>query len=93
VDLEGTLPHPSVVCGVRFSSDGLLLATGANHEATVYDVETLEAVVTFTLQGKLRPDGGRDDLYIRSVCFSPDGTYLAAGGEDRGVHVRSLSRL
>ncbi len=27
------------------------------------------------------------DLYIRSVCFSPDNKYLAAGAEDKTVKV------
>jgi glucose repression regulatory protein TUP1 len=29
------------------------------------------------------------DLYIRSVCFSPDNKYLAAGAEDKTVRVCS----
>ena len=31
------------------------------------------------------------DLYIRSICFSPDGKYLATGAEDRQIRV-SVSR-
>lgn len=27
------------------------------------------------------------DLYIRSVCFSPDNRYLAAGAEDKTVKI------
>jgi glucose repression regulatory protein TUP1 len=30
------------------------------------------------------------DLYIRSVCFSPDGKYLATGAEDKKIRVRHL---
>jgi glucose repression regulatory protein TUP1 len=30
------------------------------------------------------------DLYIRSICFSPDGKYLATGAEDRQIRVRFL---
>ena len=30
------------------------------------------------------------DLYIRSVCFSPDGKYLATGAEDKQIRVRCL---
>ena len=33
------------------------------------------------------------DLYIRSVCFSPDGKYLATGAEDKQIRVRVLARL
>jgi WD40 repeat protein len=32
------------------------------------------------------PMGGTD-LYIRSVCFSPDGRYLATGAEDKMIRV------
>ena len=29
------------------------------------------------------------DLYIRSVCFSPDGKLLATGAEDKQIRVRA----
>lgn len=32
--------------------------------------------------------GKAGDLYIRSVCFSPDGKYLATGAEDKQIRVR-----
>ncbi len=32
------------------------------------------------------------DLYIRSVCFSPDGKYLATGAEDRQIRVSDRDR-
>ena len=31
------------------------------------------------------------DLYIRSVCFSPDGKYLATGAEDKIIRVWEIS--
>ena len=31
--------------------------------------------------------GKSGDLYIRSVCFSPDGKYLATGAEDKQIRV------
>jgi glucose repression regulatory protein TUP1 len=37
---------------------------------------------------------GRDgDVYIRSVCFSPDNRFLAAGAEDKTVKVSSVSSI
>jgi WD40 repeat protein len=32
--------------------------------------------------------GKSGDLYIRSVCFSPDGKFLATGAEDKQIRVR-----
>jgi glucose repression regulatory protein TUP1 len=32
------------------------------------------------------------DLYIRSVCFSPDGNYLATGAEDMQIRVRERKK-
>jgi glucose repression regulatory protein TUP1 len=87
VDLVHTLDHTSVVCCVRFSHDGQYVATGCNRSAQIYDVQTGE-------QKCLLQDESADvsgDLYIRSVCFSPDGKYLATGAEDKLIRVRFLS--
>ncbi len=34
----------------------------------------------------------QEDLYIRSVCFSPDGVYLATGAEDKVIRVWDIVR-
>jgi glucose repression regulatory protein TUP1 len=34
--------------------------------------------------------GKAGDLYIRSVCFSPDGKYLATGAEDKQIRVGAI---
>jgi len=36
---------------------------------------------------------GKEDLYIRSVCFSPDGKYLATGAEDKQIRVRAFDLI
>ncbi|KAF2463754.1 WD40 repeat-like protein [Lindgomyces ingoldianus] len=83
VDLIHNLPHQSVVCCVRFSIDGRYVATGCNRSAQIFDVETGN-LVAHLQDGTLPEDG---DLYIRSVCFSPNGMYLATGAEDKVIRV------
>ncbi|MCJ1468453.1 general transcription repressor [Pseudocyphellaria aurata] len=83
VDLVHNLPHESVVCCVRFSLDGRYVATGCNRSAQIFEVSTGNQV-TKLQDESVDKDG---DLYIRSVCFSPDGKYLATGAEDKQIRV------
>jgi len=87
VDLVHTLQHESVVCCVRFSSDGKYVATGCNRSAQIYDVASGEKICI--LQDESIDLNG--DLYIRSVCFSPDGKYLATGAEDKLIRVWDIA--
>ena len=43
-----------------------------------------------TLQDETTPKDG--DLYIRSVCFSPDGKFLATGAEDHVIRVWDITK-
>ena len=83
VELVHTLQHESVVCCVRFSQDGKFVATGCNRAAQIYEVHT-GRLVTCLQDDTVDKDG---DLYIRSVCFSPDGRFLATGAEDKLIRV------
>lgn len=89
VDLVHSLQHDSVVCCVRFSHDGKYVATGCNRSAQIFDVATGEKVCVLEDHNATDPMGGTD-LYIRSVCFSPDGRYLATGAEDKIIRVGHL---
>lgn len=89
VDLVHTLNHDSVVCCVRFSYDGHYVATGCNRSAQIFDVGTGKQVTK--LQDESVDKEG--DLYIRSVCFSPDGKYLATGAEDKLIRVSRTSQV
>jgi WD40 repeat protein len=83
VQLLHNLLHESAVCCVRFSQNGKYVATGCDRSAQIYDVNTGQEVC------KLQDDrvDKEGDLYIRSVCFSPDGRCLATGAEDRLIRV------
>ncbi|KAF7326087.1 Chromatin associated protein [Mycena kentingensis (nom. inval.)] len=88
ITLLHTLLHESVVCCVRFSRDGRWLATGCNRTAQVFDART--GVKVCSLMDPAVPKGG--DLYIRSVCFSPDGALLATGAEDTQIRIWDIAK-
>ncbi|KAI9338003.1 WD40-repeat-containing domain protein [Obelidium mucronatum] len=97
VNLAYSLDHGSVVCCVKFSNDGQYLATGCNRTAQVFDAHTGQKlhVLTATSDNFGAPQPPSGDLYIRSVCFSPDSVSLATGAEDKvirvwDIHSRSL---
>lgn len=86
VRLVHTLEQSSVVCCVKFSADGRYLAAGCNRITYIYEVSTAREICTLE-DTTVQRDG---DLYIRSVCFSPDGNYLATGAEDKQIRVSAI---
>lgn len=88
VNLVHTLAHESVVCCVKFSFDGQFLATGCNRTAQIYDTKTGQK--TCVLVDDAASTAG--DLYIRSICFSPDSKYLATGAEDRQIRIWDIEK-
>lgn len=91
VEMVHLLDHTSVVCCVRFSQDGKYLATGCNKTTQVYSVETGELVARLLDSNVPSEGAGLGDLYIRLVCFLPDGKTLATGAEDKLIRIWDLS--
>ncbi|KAI8366731.1 WD40-repeat-containing domain protein [Radiomyces spectabilis] len=88
VDLVHTFDHGSVVCCVRFSTDGRYLAAGCNQATYIYDTATAARVAVLQDESA----GREGDLYIRSVSFSPDGTHLATGAEDKQIRIWDIAK-
>ncbi|KAJ3084819.1 general transcription repressor [Rhizoclosmatium hyalinum] len=93
VSLAYSLDHGSVVCCVKFSNDGQYLATGCNRTAQIFDTRTGQKLHTLTATSDLvsAPQPASGDLYIRSVCFSPDSQSLATGAEDKVIRVWDIN--
>ncbi|CAM9849808.1 unnamed protein product, partial [Phaeothamnion confervicola] len=88
VALEKCEDLRSVVCCVRFSRDGTLVATGSHSCVKVFDVRTWRELF---MRRKLTEDTHPDlDHYVRAVCFSPDGKRIAAGMEGNAVKIFDL---
>lgn len=83
VGLVHTLVHDSVVCCVKFSPDGTILATGCNRFTSLYNTRTGSKICQLLDE----THGNKGDNYIRSASFSPDGKYLATGSEDRIIRI------
>lgn len=85
-EMHQSMDHQSVVCCVRFSSDGTMMASGCHKTAQVFDVKTGDRKFSVSRPGS--SGGGNnnaaatseaDDAYVRAVCFSPDCTKIVAG--------------
>ncbi|KAG9313381.1 WD40-repeat-containing domain protein [Chiua virens] len=82
VQLSAAYTHDGVVCCVKFSSDGSLLAVGTDNAIILYNIEQ-QTKLTFSLGGEQAPKPN----HARSVIVSPDNKLLVAGSEDKYIRV------
>jgi len=66
---------------LTFSPDGKLLAAGVGRQVNVYDARS----------GRLRRECSEPGGGMVAVCFSADGSRVAAGGVDQNLYVWDLS--
>ncbi|KAH7886979.1 WD40-repeat-containing domain protein [Phlebopus sp. FC_14] len=81
--------HNGVICSVRFSSDGTLLAVGTDNAVVLYKLNKGEKL-TFPLGPEEEAGGPRKANHARSVLISPDNKLLVAGSEDKYVRIWSI---
>ncbi|KDQ54051.1 hypothetical protein JAAARDRAFT_60839 [Jaapia argillacea MUCL 33604] len=89
IDLVHTLKHDSIVCCARFSLDGKYLATGSNHIAKIFAVETgvnVAYIWTIFDQGLYTVLYGHVDKVL-AIDYSPDGCFPASGSIDETVKI------
>jgi len=66
---------------VQFSSDALLLATGATD-----NTGRITSLTTFETSNIITHTG-----WIYSVCFSPDGSKIATGSQDKTAKISQIT--
>lgn len=89
VEMQHTLDHQSVVCCVRFSGDGSMVASGCHKTAQIFDVESGKQIFSVT-KPPAKPTGATneaEDAYVRAVCFSPDGKKIVAGMPQQTIRI------
>ncbi|RLN26417.1 hypothetical protein BBJ28_00010598 [Nothophytophthora sp. Chile5] len=104
-EMHQSMDHQSVVCCVRFSSDGTMMASGCHKTAQVFDVKTGDRKFLVSRPGgaggqsttaanATTPNAAAneaDDAYVRAVCFSPDCTKLVAGMPQNTIRVWDIA--
>lgn len=99
IDLSHSLPHQNVVSCVKFSPNGLWLATGSDRLVSIFEVATGKLLhhqpiaPADTSEAISSAEGEEDkEVFVRSLAFSPDSSLLVAGGEDWLIHLIDISK-
>ncbi|QRV74307.1 transcriptional repressor rco-1 [Ceratobasidium sp. AG-Ba] len=81
IDISSSTPSQAQIDVAQTSSSDAA-KPGASVEAPILVVSSDPSN-----EGVVDPTCEAQDLYVRSVCFSPDGSYIATGAEDGPVRV------
>jgi WD40 repeat protein len=87
----GPRPFPGVIQGVSFSADGKTLASIADREVKVWDLDSGQAIRTLSGPDVTYPSGFEVPT-SPDVALSPDGRLVAASGDDVKVWEVSTGR-
>lgn len=98
-EMHQSMDHQSVVCVVRFSNDGTMMASGCHKTAQVFDVKTGDRKFFVSRPGSNNGNANNaaaaaneaDDAYVRAVCFSPDCTKLVAGMPHNTIRIWDIA--
>ncbi|KIK81953.1 hypothetical protein PAXRUDRAFT_832528 [Paxillus rubicundulus Ve08.2h10] len=81
--------YNGVVCCVKFSADGSLLAMGTDNAVVLYNLKQ-QTNMSFPLGVGEESGGAQRANHARSVIISPDNKLLVAGSEDKHIRVWNL---
>ena len=76
--------HENLVWCVRFSKDGMFLATGWDRAIQIFDLRTGSLACILNDETVSQ----EEDFIVTAVCFSHDGKYVATAAEDMLIRVR-----
>lgn len=88
INLLQSINFDGVVCCVRFSNSGNLLAASGNKLCAIYDTRTGQKLTSLPHDSV---DGG--DLYVRSLSFNPSDDLFATGSEDNFIRIWDMKQL
>ena len=82
IDLLHAFSHSRAIYSVKFNHNGTSVAICSDGIVNIFDVESGRSLAVLE-----NPAGVDRNIYVRDICFSPDGRYLASGGEDANLQL------
>ena len=87
---KSILFQPENVFSLSFSSSSSSLFH--HHRFIISQSRSALALALISTHSVFTDDSKSGDSYLRSVCFSPDGKYLACGAEDKTIKLWDIER-